>query len=206
MSTSEPVRIPALTTRSAWRWIIATGVGLVGLLVWSFVTGPETWSARLGMAAFAAILAFFALLIVSTRLWLEPATGAVAIERLWSWRRRLQLSRATRVRLVGNGGGVVSVQIRAAGHLGPRAIPVLSRTDYGDAAMPAEILSTLAEMLARWAPADVVGDVTERLRAQAVFLAGGGPIGDSPLAARASAGPGRGIGAAGAAGGASSLP
>lgn len=201
MSTSEQVRIPALTTRSWWRWVIATGVGGVALVAWAFASGTGPVWARLAVAGAVVVLA---LLILTTRMWLNPSTGEITVARFGVWRRKLDLSRASAVQIIGV-GGLVSVQLRAAGHRGPRTIPVLSRTDYGDATLAPDVLGVLAQSVKEFVPADVASDVPARLRAQAAFLQAGGTVGDSPFAALARSGAARGVGAAGAAGGGTSL-
>jgi hypothetical protein len=174
------VRIPALTTRSAMRWLYGTGVMLVAAHIWGFVTDPQNRPYMLISAAVTVLLACW----MPFSLWLDTETGAVLADR---GRGRIVYrmplgNEATVTTVPDHMSGRVLLGLRPHGSRFRDFIPVLAMTIYVENSMSPDLLRLLADTLDRHGThgADEVGPL---LRAQADHLdAGGGPA-DSPLAA-----------------------
>ena len=179
--TTGMVRIPALTTRSAMRWLYGTGVLLVAVLIWGFVTDPQN---RLYTLISAAVSVLFACWVLWGQLWLDTETGAVLAIRGRGWiGYRVPLGDGTTVTAVPDHlGGRVLLGLRPHGSRFRDFIQVLAMTIYVENSMSPDLLRLLADTLDRHHThgADEVGPL---LRAQAAHLDAGGGPGDSPLAA-----------------------
>lgn len=179
--TTGMVRIPALTTRSAMRWLYGTGALLVGAFIWHFVTDPQN---RPYTLIGAAVSVLFACWILWGSLWLDTETGAVLAIRGRGWiGYRVPLGDGTTVTAVPDHlGGRVLLGLRPHGSRFRDFIQVLAMTIYVENSMSPDLLRLLADTLDRHHThgADVVGPL---LRAQADHLDAGGGPGDSPLAA-----------------------
>lgn len=178
--TTGMVRIPALTTRSAMRWLCGTGVLVVATIVWGFVTDPQNRPYTLISAAVIVLLACW----MPFSLWLDTETGAVlAIRGRGRIVYRIPLRDGTTVTAVPDHlGGRVLLGLRPHGSRFRDFIQVLAMTIYVENSMSPDLLRLLADTLDRHHThgADEVGPL---LRAQAAHLDAGGGPGDSPLAA-----------------------
>lgn len=172
-----PVRIPQLTSRSGWRWIIATAVAVVAVGAYVGVTQPENRifvvTALPGLLVFFAVLAWY-----SERL--DPAAGTLVRVRCRLWRTTVRLEPGTSVSLVSNRGGGLLLRARPAHGRGLH-VPVVARTDYVEKSQPPALLRQLADAVEQHR-AGGARPVAEALRAQADHLESGGTVATSPLA------------------------
>lgn len=106
---------------------------------------------------------------------LDTATGTLTVPHWWAGWRRVPL--AGGVALLDDGRQCLVLQI---GDDTRARVPILRLTGPVRRTQRPELLRALADQLDRHAPA--AGPVTDRLRAQAAYLAGGGRPLDSPLA------------------------
>lgn len=176
------VRIPALTTRSAMRWLYGTGVLVVATIIWGFVTDPQNRPYTLISAAVIVLLACW----MPFSLWLDTEAGAVLAVRGRGRGRivyRMPLgNEATVTTVPDHMSGRVLLGLRPHGSRFRDFIQVLAMTIYVENSMSPDLLRLLADTLDRHGThgADEVGPL---LRAQADHLDAGGGPGDSPLAA-----------------------
>jgi hypothetical protein len=174
MSAPERVPVPRLSSRSAAVWSIGTGVAVLGLSAYLWVTQPgNRWAAAIVLVVVAVV----AVGLVSVRAWVEPATGTVVRESFWCRHRRADLGSARSVALVSNRAGVLLLGIR---HRRMLYLPILALTDYVERSQPPQVLRFLADQLDAHAPR--ARTVAMQLRGQADFMAGGGAATESPLA------------------------
>lgn len=169
-------QIPRLTSRTALRWQMATGVAVVGVVGWLGVTQPENLPFGLALLLALTVLAGT---LVSIRAHADPEAGTVARTRWWSRRREVRLREAVWVRLVNNRGGGLNLMAKPP-HGSAVSVPVLALTQYVERSQDAEVLLMLADLVERHAPGP--GKVPELLRAQAAHVNAGGEAKTSPLA------------------------
>ncbi|MET0433229.1 MAG: hypothetical protein ABW025_03600 [Cellulomonas sp.] len=175
--TETLVRIPQLTSRSGWRWIVATAVALVVVGAYVGVTQPD--NRIFVVTVLPAFLLFFgALSWFST--WLDPAAGVLVRVRCRLWRTRVPLEPSTSVALVSDRGGTLLLRARPAQGRGLH-VPVVARTDYVEKSQPSALLRQLADTVERHR-AGGARPVAEALRKQAAHLESGGTVASSPLA------------------------
>jgi hypothetical protein len=175
--TSGPVRIPAFSSRSLWRWSIATAVAVLVVGVVVVATQPEN---RIFVVTVLPASALLVVVLVWRTTWVDPEAGTVARVQCRVWRRELRLQPGTTVALVPNGGGSLLLAIRP--QQGRRLfVSVVARTDYVEQSQPPELLRLLADTVERH-HAGGARPVAEALRLQADHLAAGGTVAGSPLA------------------------
>ncbi len=86
------VRIPGFSSRSGWRWLIATAVAVVGIAVFVGVTQPEN---RVFVVTLLPVLVLFWTALVWQTTWLDPVGGALVRVRFRVWRRVVRLEPGT---------------------------------------------------------------------------------------------------------------
>lgn len=163
------------------RWVVGTLVAVVAVCVYGAVDsslGAARWTG--GAFALVGVL-LGVLLLVRGGAWLTGTHLHVRNFRTTT----IDLSRATRVRLVGNRGGSVLLMASDGGRTAK--LSVLSLTDYVKAGLPADALLALADAMAGAKDSAAQG-VAKQLRSQAKHVQAGGRVEDSPLAAMASSG------------------
>lgn len=107
--------------------------------------------------------------------------------KLWIRTSRVPLAKLARVSVITNKGGGLVVGLKSNGRLRRRFLPLLALPNATlQISMTPERMNILADAFERWTPAEVRGDTVELLRAQAAYVAGGGPLTESPLAPRIS--------------------
>lgn len=174
--TEGLVRIPALSSRSAWRWIIATAVLVVAVLGYLWVAQPEN---RVFMLLMVPLAVYFAALVWQST-WLDPVGGSLVRVRCRVWRREVRIEPGTTVSLVPNGGGSLLLKAKA---VRGRAlyVPVVARTDYVEKSQTPALLRQLADAVEQHR-AGGARPVAAALRTQADHLEAGGTVATSPLA------------------------
>ena len=175
--TGAVVRIPQLTSRSGWRWVIATVVALVVAGVYVGVTQPE--NRIFVVTVLPAFLLFFALWSWFST-WLDPAAGVLVRVRCRLWRTTVRLEPGTSVSLVSDRGGTLLLRARPAKGRGLH-VPVVARTDYVEKSQPPALLRQIAGAVEQHR-AGGARPVAEALRKQATHLEAGGTVANSPLA------------------------
>jgi len=172
MSGPERVAVPRLTSRSGLAWMAGTVVLVLGVMAWVALTQPgNRWAVAVG----AVLLGLATVWVLTRRIWLEPATGAVVRTSLWA-RRRVELGSARSVRLVDSRGGTLLLAVTDERTL---YLPLLAHTDYVHRCQRPPLLRRLAEQIDTFAPD--ARAVATQLRGQADFLQAGGPLEQSPL-------------------------
>ncbi|HYQ74601.1 hypothetical protein [Cellulomonas sp.] len=175
--TDGLARVPKLTSRSGWRWIIATAVAMIAVGAYLGVTQPE--NRIFVVTVLPALFAFFAVLAWYSE-WLDPAAGTLVRVRCRLWRTSVQLEPGTSVSLVSNRGGSLLLRVRPAHGRGLH-VPVVARTDYVEKSQPPALLRLLADTVEQHR-AGGARPVAEALRKQADHLEAGGTVASSPLA------------------------
>lgn len=122
---------------------------------------------------------------LSGHIWLEPDTGIMIWRRLWIRTARVSLAEVERVAVITNRAGGLMVSVKCKGRVRRRFLPVLALVKMHISMTP-ERMSVLADAFERWTPTQARGDTVELLRAQAAYVAQGGPLTESPLAPRIS--------------------
>lgn len=174
--TEGQVRIPAFSSRSSRRWIVATAVAVVAVLVYLWVAQPEN---RVFMLLLVP-LALYLTVLVWQSTWLAPDAGSLVRVRCRVWRREVRLGPGTAVSLVPNGGGALLLKAKAA--RGPALYAsVVARTDYVEKSQPPALLRLLADTVEQHR-AGGARPVAAALRKQADHLEAGGTVATSPLA------------------------
>lgn len=171
------VRIPKLTSRSGWRWIVATAVALVVAGAYVGVTQPD--NRIFVVTVLPAFLLFFAVLSWFST-WLDPVAGTLVRVRCRLWRTTVRLEPSTAVALVSDRGGTLLLRARPAEGRGLH-VPVVARTDYVEKSQPPALLRQLADTVEQHR-AGGARPVAEGLRQQAAHLESGGTVAGSPLA------------------------
>ncbi|MCG7285856.1 hypothetical protein MHY85_07695 [Cellulomonas sp. ACRRI] len=174
--TESLVRIPAFSSRSSRRWIVATAVGVVAVLGYLWVAQPEN---RVFLLLMIPLALYFAALVWQST-WLDPVAGSLVRVRCRVWRREVRLEPGTAVSLVPNGGGALLLRAKAARG---RAlfVSLVARTDYLDQSQPPALLRQIADAVEQHR-AGGARPVAEALRKQAAHLEAGGTVASSPLA------------------------
>ncbi|TKR23913.1 hypothetical protein FA014_08765 [Cellulomonas hominis] len=175
--TEGLVRIPKLTSRSGWRWIVATVVALVVVGVYVGVTQPD--NRIFVVTVLPAFLLFFTVLSWFST-WLDPVAGTAVRVRCRLWRTTVRLEPSTSVSLVSDRGGTLLLRARPAEGRGLH-VPVVARTDYVEKSQPPALLRQLADTVEQHR-AGGARPVAEALRKQAAHLEAGGTVATSPLA------------------------
>lgn len=175
--TEGLVPVPMLTSRSGWRWIIATAVAVIVAGGYVGVTQPE--NRIVVVTVLPAFFLAFGLWAWSST-WLDPAAGALVRVRCRLWRRTVRLEPGTSVSLVSNRGGAVLLRARPEQGRG-LYLPLVARTDYVEKSQPPALLRQLADAVQQHR-AGGARPVVEALRKQAEHLEAGGTVADSPLA------------------------
>ena len=178
--TRGMVEIPALGSRSAWRWAIATAVAVVAMTVRTLVAHPEHRTSALVVLPLFGVL----LLWVSwASMWLDTRTGALVVIRGRRLTYRVPLGPDTAVTLVPDHlGGRVLLALRPLGSRRRDFVNVLAVNAYVERSAPADLLRVLADTLEHHGSRGVE-EVGPALLAQAAHLDAGGGPGTSPLAA-----------------------
>lgn len=175
--TESLVRIPKLTSRSGWRWIVATVVALVVVGVYVGMTQPD--NRIFVVTVLPAFLLFFTVLSWFST-WLDPVAGTAFRVRCRLWRTTVRLEPSTSVSLVSDRGGTLLLRARPAEGRGLH-VPVVARTDYVEKSQPPALLRQLADTVEQHR-AGGARPVAEGLRKQAAHLEAGGTVATSPLA------------------------
>jgi hypothetical protein len=175
--TEGLVRIPKLTSRSGWRWIIATAVAVLFIGVYIGVTQPE--NRIFVVTIFPALFLYFGAWSWYSE-WLDPGPGVLVRIRCRRWRKTVRLEPGTSVSLVPNGGGTLLLHARPARGRGMH-VPVVARTDYVEKSQPPALLRQLADAVEQHR-AGGARPVAVALRKQADHLEAGGTVASSPLA------------------------
>lgn len=175
--TAGVVPIPKLTSRSGWRWIIATAVAVAAIGVYVGITQPE--NRIFVVTVLPALLVFFAVLAWFSD-WLDPAAGTLVRIRCRVWRTTVRLEPGTSVSLVSNRGGTLLLRARPAQGRGLH-VPVVARTDYVEKSQSPALLRQLADAVEQHR-AGGARPVAVALRKQADHLDAGGAVASSPLA------------------------
>lgn len=169
--------IPQLTSTSAIRWLLPAGAALVAVLLYVWLGGRGT---RWALYTLVPVLAVATVVVVHSRVWVDPEQGVVRWHRRWVRRRHVVLADATEIALVGTGRGV-RLRVRDERHGGD--VPLLAMTSHVQRSQSPEVLQMVADALERHAGPEHRGRVAQDLRAQAEHLAGGGDLAGSPLTA-----------------------
>lgn len=174
--TEGLIRVPGFSSRSSRRWIVATAVGVVAVLVYLWVAQPEN---RVFMLLLIPLALYFTVLVWQST-WFDPIAGSLVRIRCGVWRREVRLEPGTAVSLVPNGGGALLLKAKAA--RGPALYAsVVARTDYVEKSQPPALLRLLADTVEQHR-AGGARPVAEALRKQADHLEAGGTVATSPLA------------------------
>lgn len=173
------VRVPALTSRSGLRWLVATAVACVAVAVVVFVGQPEN---RVFVVTVLPGLALFFLVLAWQSTWLDPEAGVVVRVRCRWWRRSVPLGPTTSVSLAPNGGGGLLLALRPRGARRRTFVTLLALTDHVERSQAPELLRLLADTLEHHRTGGARG-VVAALRTQAEHLEQGGDARTSPLAA-----------------------
>ena len=193
--------IPVLTSRSWWRWVIATGLALLGGVGWVFATQPQH---RVGAVVGLVLFLVGVTGVAWSSTVLERAPAAVVRSRC-GHRRRVLLQPSTSASLVPNGGGVILLALRPVGARRRMFVPLFSVTDNLEASQGEPVLRALADAL-EGTQTGGSRDAVLALRAQAEHVGRGGDPRTSPLAQRLTFGALNAAKGAGGAGSAAHLP
>ncbi|NHT18490.1 hypothetical protein [Cellulomonas sp. IC4_254] len=169
--------IPKLTSRSGWRWVIATAMAVVVGGVVVGVTQPEN---RVYVVTVFPVLFLFFGVLAWFSTWLDPVAGTLVRIRCRAWRTTVRLEPGTSVALVSNRGGTLLLRARPARGRGLH-VPVVARTDYVERSQPPALLRQLADAVEQH-HAGGARPVAAALRKQAEHLEAGGTVATSPLA------------------------
>jgi len=178
MLSPDSIVVPKLVTRSSLAWMLGTAIALLGMSAYYVVTDPANrWFAVGG----AVLVVAFAVGLWKEQRWFDPVAGTVSWRR-WGLRTvTVPLEDVTRA-YIEVGGPNVGLVLRDARR--SRRIVLLTLSIYVQASQPAEILSPLAEALARHCRPKVVGGALIEIHAQVKHMARDGSPETSPLAAR----------------------